>query len=208
MHQRRTPCSRCSHCHGGQQLPRGHLAGEEHARRALAALVERGVDVGDEIRHARGHGLAHGRDVPADDGVDQAGRGECPHLVGHLGRRPRPVDHGEAQLAAEHTVPGVDLGHRELGAQLARGPEDPCGPVQRDHQSEINDGLVHRDGGYSCTMVPSDSRKSADTAVSTEELALLLGEAERRVDPAPRAGPRRPRLQRRALAHPRTARRW
>ena len=167
--------------HGGQELPRGHLAGEEHARRALAALVERGVDVGDEIRHPRGHGLAHGGDVPADDGVDQAGRGERAHLVGHLGRRPRSVDHGEAQLAAEHTVPRVDLRHRELCAQLARRPEDPCGPMQRDHQSEINDGLVHGTARYSCTMVPPDSRKSADIAVSTEELALLLGEAERRV---------------------------
>ena len=82
------------------QLLAGRLAEREHAGRALAALVERRVDVRDLARDVLQHALAHLARVHADDGVDRAGVHELGGDAADLGR-PRRTNRSRAGAAGD-----------------------------------------------------------------------------------------------------------
>ena len=109
-----------------------------------------------------------------------------------LRRRARSVDHRQPQLAAEHAVGGVDLGHGELRAELARGSEDPAEPCSGMTSATLMTRRPSTPALLSHTW-PERSARSP-TAVDGRGAGPR---AERRRAPrdAPaRAGPRAPRL--------------
>ena len=121
----------------GPQLTVRGLAGEEHPRGALAALVQRRVDVRHPAVDARGDDLADGGDVPSGHRVDDA--------PARSARRPpwppaRAV-HRRRRAPAAAPCParrrGVDLLGRQLRAALAGGAEDPGRALERYHQGDI-----------------------------------------------------------------------
>ena len=120
-----------------EQLLGGGLADQEHPFGALAALVQRRVDVRHAAAHPGGNRLADRRDVPAGDGRDRPGRPQGVDPGGDpLGRGPAVDDH-EPDLAPEHPAFPVDLLGRQLGACLTGGPEDPSRALQGDDEGDV-----------------------------------------------------------------------
>jgi hypothetical protein len=123
--------------HRGQQLALGGLAGQEHARGLLAALVQRGVHVGNASGDARRDHLPDGGDVPAGDGIDSPRRDEGVELMSHLVRCGATVHRDQAQLPAEYAGPAVDLINREVRAGLTRRSEYPGRALQGNDQGDL-----------------------------------------------------------------------
>jgi hypothetical protein len=81
--------------------------------------------------------------VPAGDGRDRPRRDQGVDLVGDPPGAGAPVDHHEPELAPEHTALAVDLLGGQLGAGLARRPEDPGRALQGDHQGDVEVVVTH-----------------------------------------------------------------
>ena len=51
--------------------------------------------------------------------------------------------HRESNLASQDSALRVHLVGRQLTAQLARGPEETRGAVERNHESQVERGITH-----------------------------------------------------------------
>lgn len=131
--------------HRGAQLVARCLAGEEHPRRVLTALVQRRVDVRHPVGDPRREGLADGGDVPARDALYDTEVHQGLDLLGDLARRSPAVDRHQPQLPAQRPARPVDLLDRQPRAQFARRAEDPRRPLHREDQRHAEDGVVGRE---------------------------------------------------------------
>ena len=121
---------------GGAQLLLRGFANGINARRALAALVQRRVDVGHPAGHRAAQILAHGADVHADDGVDLALVENVLGLFREIGNLVRRVHHPQAHFLSEQAAAAVDLLRRESRARYRRRAPDPGRTGGRDQQPD------------------------------------------------------------------------
>jgi hypothetical protein len=127
----------------------------------LAALIERGVDVGCPTGNMRGHRVAHGGDVPPDDRLDCSVTDQLVDLIGHCCRVAASVDLHEPQLTGEDAALGVDL----LGGQPSQCSQDaPAEPWRgtTSATSKVCRAPV-RLGVLRCNVLPPSLGSSAET---------------------------------------------
>src|SRR5581483_7469173 len=94
-------------------LPARRLADRHHARRALAALVDWGIDVGHPTARHLAQCNAHRADMRAHDHVDFVEGDRLFGAADDVADRPAGVEHRHFDLAAKDAAALVDLGGRE-----------------------------------------------------------------------------------------------
>ena len=141
--------------HRRAELLRRGIADREHAEAALAAFVERGVDVGDAAPDDPGQALPDRADVHPHDGVDGARLDQRTEEVLHRRRRfDGGIEDEELHVPAGDPVAPVELVGRDLRAGDAGRPPDPRRAAHRDQQGDAK-GV--RGGGRGLPAEPARS---------------------------------------------------